>query len=304
MIKALLHEIAAHGDKGAVVPISRYDDLKREMEILKTEDNHAFSDGMASAMTIPNELGFEPRSLISAITPSPKIINEFIRHGHPFRCIVPPQYADEGLKDNEVLQYIRTFLEPFGYHAALFYSLPQKLLAVHCGLGRYGRNNICFNEEFGSYIRILSYISDVPFDEADWFPACRMEACENCQACVTACPTNAIHPAKRVVNASICLTNFNEAPDEFPDWLAKDAHNSLIGCMKCQDCCPRNAQNKNNIIKGVTFTENETAELLSHKTGEPYSDLLAAKFDATGWISPGISQLLPRNLAALLPDVK
>jgi epoxyqueuosine reductase len=301
MIKALLKEIAAHGDKGAVVPISHYDDLKREMEMLKSEDNHAFSDGMASAMAIPKELGFEPRSLISVITPSPKIIYEFIRHGHPFRFIIPPQYADEGSKDDEVLQYINAFLEPLGHKAALIYNIPQKLLAVHCGLGRYGRNNICFNEEFGSYIRILSYISDVPCDEADWFPARRMEACDNCQACVSACPTNAIHPAQRVVNASICLTNLNEAPGEFPGWLAKDAHNSLIGCMKCQDCCPANAHQKNNTVKGITFTEEETAELLSHKTGEPYSDLLAAKIEATGWISPGLSQILPRNLTVLLP---
>ena len=206
MIKGLLNEIVAHGDRGAVVPISRYDDLKHEMEDLKKEDHHAFSDWMAGAMVITNEPGFEPHSLISVITPSPKVMLRFVYQGNLINCMVPPQYCDEGSKDNEVLQYINAYLEPLGHRAALFYDLPQKLLAVHCGLALYGRNNICFNEEFGSYIRILSYFSDVCCDEAAWFLVRRLETCEKCRMCVAACPTNAIDPSHRIINAPICLT--------------------------------------------------------------------------------------------------
>jgi epoxyqueuosine reductase len=303
MTKALLSEIIAHGDRGAVVPISHYDDLKREMEELKSENYHGFSDWMAGAMVIPNDLGFEPCSLISVVTPSPKVMVDFIYHGKPVHCIVPPQYSDEGVKDKEVLEYINAYLLPLGYRSALIYNLPQKLLAVHCGLGQYVRNNICFNDEFGSYIRVLSYISDVPYDRDGWLPIRRMDTCVQCRSCVTACPTKAIDPSQRIVNASICLTALNEVAGEFPDWLDTDAHNSLVGCMKCQDCCPGNAHNKNNIVKGFTFTEKETAELLSHQAGEPYSDLLAAKIEATVWISSGFSQLLPRNLAVLLENI-
>jgi epoxyqueuosine reductase len=57
----------------------------------------------------------------------------------------------------------------------------------------------------------------------------------------------------------------NEVPGEFPEWVDQNAHNSLIGCMKCQDCCPGNSQNKENIVKGVTFSEEETKELMMHK---------------------------------------
>ena len=69
MINALLNLIASHGDKGAVVPVSRFEDLKREMEDLKSETYHAFSDWMAETMAIPQDLGFTPRSLIAVITP-------------------------------------------------------------------------------------------------------------------------------------------------------------------------------------------------------------------------------------------
>lgn len=302
MIKALLDIIAAHGDRGAVVPVSRYDELKREMEALKAEEFHVFSDWMAERMVIKDELGFQPRSLISVITPSPKVVFEFIYQGEPVRCIVPPQYLDTGIKDNKILEYINAFLEPLGHRAALFYNLPQKLLAVHCGLGLYGRNNICFNEEFGSYIRIFSYISDLPCDEADWFPARLMESCEKCRACVTACPTKAIDPSHRVINALTCLTAMNERSGDFPEWVVKDAHNSLIGCMKCQDCCPANAHNKDNIVMGVAFSEEETMELLGHKADEPYSDSLAAKMKEAG-LPEWFEKVLPRNLAVLLQNM-
>lgn len=221
--------------------------------------------------------------------------------GKPVHCVVPPQYADEGSKDIKVLQYINAYLAPLGFMAAVANNLPQKLLAVHCGLGLYGRNNICFNEEFGSSMRVLSYVSDVPCDENTWFPIRRMETCEKCRACVTSCPTNAIESTRRLINADICLTSMNEFGGEFPDWLDKDAHNCLVGCMKCQDCCPRNVHNKNNITKGIAFTEEETAELLGHKSDEPYSDLLAAKIEAAG-ISAW-THVLPRNLAVLLQNI-
>jgi epoxyqueuosine reductase len=301
MYSGLLKEIAAHGDRGAVVPISRFGELKYEMEALKTNKYHGFSDWLAGSMAIPDDLGFQPCSLIAVIAPSPKVMIGFTYHGKLIYFMVPPQYLDYGYKDNEVLQYINAYLEPFGYRAALFDKLPQKLLAVRSGLGLYGRNNLCFHEEFGSYIRILTYISDLPCDEAAWFPARRMDLCEKCSACVTACPTNAIEPEQRIINAFTCLTAMNEVPGEFPEWLSENAHNSLIGCMKCQDCCPGNSHNKDNIIKGVTFSEEETKELLMHKEDEPYSDSLAEKLNASGFYA-GFTKVLPRNLAVLLKN--
>lgn len=158
----------------------------------------------------------------------------------------------------------------------------------------------CIFESFClSYIRILSFISDLPCDEAAWYPDRRMDICEKCQACSAACPTGAIEPGHRIINTRKCLTAMNEVPGEFPEWVAEDAHNSLIGCMQCQDCCPANSQNKHNIVKGVTFSEEETKELLTHKDEEPYSDMLASKLKESGFYE-GFQKVLPRNLAVLL----
>jgi len=301
VIENLLNEIVSHGDRGAVVPNSRIDDLKQDMADLRNGEYHTmWIDWMAGNTDefIPSDLAFEPRSLIVVARPTSKALLQFNYGGKPVYCTVPPGDTDEILQEIQVLRYINDYLQPLGFSAAMAVMLPKKLLAVHCGLGRYGRNNICYNAELGSFMQILTYVSDIPCDEATWFPISRMEACENCNACVTACPTGAIDSSRHLINAERCITAINEFPGEFPEWLDKSAHNSLLGCMKCQDCCPGNAMNQDNVTTNVTFTEEETAELLNHSGDEPCSDSLTAKLEAAG-ISTWIN-VLPRNLAALL----
>jgi len=52
------------------------------------------------------------------------------------------------------------------YHSKFNYDvlkamLQEKLVAAHCGLIQYGRNNIAYNDEFGSYFGIGVYFSDI-----------------------------------------------------------------------------------------------------------------------------------------------
>ena len=301
MIQSLLNEIASHGNKGAIVPISRIDDLKQDMEDLKNSDYHTgFIDWRAGSVDkfMPTGLDFEPRSIISALAPCPQVVIQFVYHGNPVECLLPPTYTTMNTASSEVLLYINNFLKPSGFKAGIADQLPEKLLAVHCGLGKYGRNNICYNDTFGSYMRILTYVSDLPCGHADWFPIKRMDACEKCHACVMACPTRAIASDHNVINADVCLTSINEHSGAFPDWIDKGAHNSLVGCMKCQSCCPQNRCNRNNTEIGVSFTEAETTELLEHKEGSTYSDMLMEKIKTAGITT--YAQVLPRNLAALL----
>ena len=304
MIKVLLCEIDSRGGRGAIVPISRIGDLRQDVEKLKNGDYHTgYTDWMIGSIEqfIPAGLDFEPRSLIAIAAPSPKITLSFTYRGKEVDCLLPPVYADYNVKERETSQYINDFLKPYGFRAfdlmeATDDCFPQKLLAVHCGLGKYGRNNICYHEEFGSYIRLLAYASDLPCDEAEWFPVRRMESCKVCHACVEACPTNSIDLNHLIINADTCLTAINEYGGAFPDRLDKSVHSCLVGCMKCQDCCPKNKQN--NSVKGISFTEEETMELLEHREDETYTDALAAKIQAAGIMR--YAEILPRNLAVLL----
>lgn len=308
MINRLLDTITAHGHKGAVVPFSRVADIKQDMLDLKNGAFHtSWLDRMANYMTgeadnfIPGDIDFVPQSLISVVMPSPKAILQFHYRGRIIDCVLPPHYINWDLNNTKTLRYISDYLSLFHFSAVMARTFPQKLLAVHCGLGEYGRNNICYNSEFGSYMQIMMYISDLPCDEAAWFPLKRMERCDNCGACVTACPTGAIDGERQLVNSDRCITVVNEQPGEFPKWLNKDAHNSITGCTKCQDCCPANACNRDNVKTSLSFTEEETTELLNHKGDSSYSSFLAEKIAATG-IPPEFTDvfILPRNLAALI----
>jgi len=308
MTNALLEIIKSHGDRGAIVPYSRIGDLKADMLALKNEEYHMdWLDRMAKHVTgdgdrfIPADCGFVPRSLISIVMPNPKVMVQFQYRGRPVPCAVPAHYTNWERNNRRALQYLRDYLSPQGFSVAMTITLPQKLLAVHCGLALYGRNNICYNEEFGSYMQIMAYLSNLPCGEGPWVPLGRMKRCDICGACVAACPTGAIDPERRLIDSDRCITYFDELPgEEYPAWIDKDAHNSLFGCTKCQDCCPGNACNRDNVPAGAVFTQEETEALLACTDGA-YPDALAAKIDEMG-IPPeyGRTGVLPRNLRALL----
>ena len=306
MVNGLISEIRANGDRGAVVPFYRVNDLKNDMLDLKNGGYHpCWLNRMANHITdsanrfVPPEITFEPQSLITVVMPGPKLVLKFCYNGRVFDVILPPHYMDWENKNKRALEYISGYLAPYGFSAVTAITLAHKLLAVHSGLGQYGRNNICYNEEFGSYMQIMTYISDLPCAESKWLPLSRMERCDKCHACVSACPTGAIDIGRRLINSDRCITAVNESPGEFPQWLTKDMHNSITGCTKCQDCCPGNIINKNNIVSGAIFDEKETMELLNNKTGAPYTDRLAEKLKGTGISSEFIEQF-PRNLSMLI----
>jgi hypothetical protein len=91
MIKSLINEISSHGDRGAVVPIFRIDDLKRDLEDLKTGDYHtSWIDWMAgnADKLMPDGLSFTPRSVIIVIRPHSKVMLKFHRSGITYDCVV------------------------------------------------------------------------------------------------------------------------------------------------------------------------------------------------------------------------
>ena len=304
MMQDILDGLRDRGLIGAFAPISRMEDLMRDVEELKNGDFHTdHIDWIVNNAdkSIPDDPGFEPRSLLTAVAFSPKMSLRFTLDGNLVDCILPPTYAEFGTAESKESDYVVELLKRHGYGAKENRYIPQKMLAVHCGLGRYGRNNIFYSDVFGSYAKIYTFITDMPCGDAPWHPLRRMESCDSCGACVAACPTNAIDENRRIVNADICITAFNERDRDFPDWLDKGAHNALVGCVKCQDCCPRNAGNIDKIVRGAEFTEAETRALLAHKKGEPLPDGLSEKLESNG-IWKSFIQLIPRNLSALLGD--
>lgn len=221
---------------------------------------------------------------------------EFFYHGKPHRILIPPTYlyTDIRARCAEILSRI---LGTKGHRSELA-VLPMKLLAVRTGLGKYGRNNLCYVEGMGSLTRLQAFYTDYKFPTDDWGEKQLMDSCTRCSLCRDACPTHSIPEDRILIHADRCLTYLNENEGDFPTWLPTQAHNALVGCLHCQTICPQNKQYLRYSEPSITFTEDETTILLQQTPREDIPQALRKKLldiDIVEYYS-----VLARNLSALL----
>ena len=118
--------------------------------------------------------------------------------------------------------------------------------AARAGLGWIGKNTMLIHPKHGSYFLLGCVVTDLDLAESselDWpgRTAPPTDHCANCTRCIDACPTDAIEPAGRSLDARRCvsyLTLEHRSPIDpelhagMGDWLA--------GCDVCQEVCPYN----------------------------------------------------------------
>lgn len=160
-----------------------------------------------------------------------------------FEALVPPTYVWYEETREQVQRELQTVpLEGKCRVATL--NAPLKALAARLGLVAYGRNNITYAPELGSYYQLMAFLTDARLEPLSASRTDTTEVspeCEHCQACLEACPTGAIRSDRFLLDAERCLTLYSEDPGPWPDWLPASAHNCLAGCMICQEVCPQNA---------------------------------------------------------------
>jgi epoxyqueuosine reductase len=176
--------------------------------------------------------------------------------------------------------------------------LPFKLLAIRSGLGKYGKNNICYVDGMGSFVRLEAFYTNYRFPSDDWQEKKMMERCAGCSLCQQNCPTHCIPSDRFLIHADHCLTYLNENEGEFPAWVNPSSHNALVGCMRCQIVCPENKQFLHLKEQPIAFTEEETTLLLQKTSREQIPQTLAKKL-----VSLDIDEyysVLGRNLSVLV----
>lgn len=261
--KQVYSRLEQKGYRGKIVPIQHLADLKEEFE--HHHNQGVFDEALYQAYLAGFEFGIpehfpDAKSLVITSAPQPQQKVNFNFKGRPYHLTVPPTYSH---KTDEIVENILSdILKPKGFN--LFPAvLPVKLLAVHSGLSKYGKNNITYIEGMGSFYRLKAFLSDLPTAEDNWFGLQMMEQCNKCSACANKCPTGAIIPHRFLIQAEKCLTFHNERPDEFSDWIELCWHNCLIGCMYCQLACPVNKRFFRWFEEGQeSFTEKETELIL------------------------------------------
>ncbi|MCP4570269.1 MAG: hypothetical protein GY841_22035 [FCB group bacterium] len=237
----------------------------------------------------------DPRSVIIVAEPQPSIEVIFTVNCNKLPTIIPPTYLHSN--DAEVENMLTGLLNQQGYTAARA-ILPVKLLAVHSGLAKYGKNNIAYISGLGSYHRLLAFYTDCPCPEDNWGDLQALDECRDCQACTKKCPTGAISADGFRIQAERCLTFFNEQTPDFPDWIDPSWHHCLVGCLHCQKACPVNKDIKDWIQPSVEFSQEETALLLK---GTALDDLPVETTKKLKQIYLDDSlDILPRNLNQLM----
>jgi epoxyqueuosine reductase len=274
------------------------DKLKREGKL----SNHKIYRGYLSdkKFEIPKNLPSARSLIVIAIFTKLMLVN-FHANGRRHEVMIPPQYYSTGLTE-EILQntiFKRMITEP-GYKIEKAKHVHLKLLAARSGLGRYGRNNLCYVEGMGSLLTLFAYFTDYQFED-NWTEMRMMDCCKDCRICMSHCPTNCITEENFVIDAGKCLSLYNEIEGEFPKWISSGAHNALMGCMKCQLHCPANREVIKLTGRLEDVTEEETAKILEGTPDEKLLNSLSNKlknFDPTE--SKDAFPIFTRNLKVLL----
>ena len=132
---------------------------------------------------------------------------------------------------------IANFLKNNGFEAQTpFVGFNQKIKASEAGIGKFGKNTLIFNKNFGSWITLSTIITNAPLEPDS--PA--KGDCGDCNLCVEACPTGALSKHYNL-DVSKCITFFlchlkKEIPREYRDVIGVRVGN----CTICSDVCPYN----------------------------------------------------------------
>ncbi len=254
------------------------DKLRREGKLSDNETYRSYID--SKKFEIPETLTNAKSIVIIAIFSKPALIN-FHLDGKTHEVIVPPNYYDDGttFEDFEKL-ILHEIIKEAGYKAEYTNKLHVKLLAVRSGLGKYGRNNICYVDDWGSMINLFAYFTDYKFEEDHWTEMKMMDQCQKCSICRNKCLTDAIPNLADggfVINAGNCISVYNEIEGIIPDWVPSNAHNALMGCMRCQEECPVNMKVINIKERLEDITEEETKMILNGTFDEKLASSISKK---------------------------
>ena len=112
----------------------------------------------------------------------------------------------------------------------------EKALAEKAGLGWIGKHSNIINQQCGSWFFLGEIYTDLPLP-AD---SHSINHCGTCQACIEACPTQAI-VAPYEVDARLCISYLTiELRESIPVELRPLIGNRIYGCDDCQLVCPWN----------------------------------------------------------------
>ena len=299
IVNALTSEFGKLNCRFRIVSIIHLVELREEIARLRKEGK------ISEQFYVENLSGFRfekpdvlpnAKAIIVIATPQRMTLVDFMSQEKHHWVVIPPTYIYAEVR-NACTTILSRIFDGTGNKITRA-ILPLKLLAVRSGLGKYGRNNICYVEGMGSFHRLEAFYTDYPFRADSWQKKEMMDSCTNCSLCLNACPTQAITAERFLIDAERCISNFNENEGDFPEWIDPQSHNALVGCMRCQIACPVNREFLRMKEREETFSEEETDIILNETPKDSLPNELSAKLKRLNMDE--YYSVLPRNLAILM----
>ncbi|MEE9192556.1 MAG: 4Fe-4S double cluster binding domain-containing protein [Candidatus Aerophobetes bacterium] len=300
MTEIMFSQLAKLGYKASIVSVGHLGDLEQEIENYYEKgffDEEFYKERLSRFVFRPPDSLLRARSVIIIAVPQPQIQVIFTCKGEKVPCMIPPTYVASTETDRQLENLLTGILGPENYRVAQA-LLPEKLLAVHSGLGSYGRNNICYVGGMGSFHQLVAFYTDFSSREDSWQESKLMKSCEKCSACLRSCPTGAITPKRFLLHAERCISFHNERIGDFPGWIDPSWHNCVVGCLLCQTVCPENKDFLQWVEEKEEFSQKETDLLLEGKQLDQLPSSVIRKLERLELIE--YLNVLPRNLSVLL----
>lgn len=272
----------------------------------KAIDNEFFKNWLADFRYIEDCAISHPLSLVVIAVPRPAHVLKFELSERTLKTVLPPTYVQYQPLFEAVKADFQQHITNEKYEVEILRA-PLKSLAAYLGLVRYGRNNITYIRDFGSYFQLVclattlpwKYLADTTVTAHD-FEKQMLEDCRTCRRCMKACSAGAITEDRFLIRAQNCYTAFSESLKPLPDGIKPPSPQCLMGCMKCQLACPVNRGLLKYEQAPVSFNREETAYMLSEEP--PYSDepwnRIAEKFAVLGLTEP--PAVFARNLRRMV----
>lgn len=292
-----LNSISCHA---AIFSIVHINEVQDDIEYFLSKgfiDKNLYKDDLEIYFKFDWKKVYEKaKSVLIISIPNLAVCVYFEIKGNTLKTVIPPNYIYK--KAEEKVKNILNKNLPSGSYIDIKNMLPLKLLAVKSGIGKYGRNNICYVESMGSHLRLMGFYLNIQAKVDSWNDICMLERCKTCTNCIKICPTKCIAKDRFLIRAERCLTYFNESEKNFPSWIKKEWHHALVGCMKCQEVCPENKNFTGKSEVDFYFNEIETTKILKNKSLAGLEDKTIKKFQDLGFENDVF--IISRNLEALI----
>ena len=145
----------------------------------------------------------------------------------------------------------------------------DKVWAQKSGIGWIGKHTNLITRDYGSWIFLGELMLDVGLDYDDEF---QEDLCGSCNACIEACPTDAIFKPYQLDSNKCISYQTIEHRGEFTDDINLD--NWIYGCDICQEVCPWN-----NKFEQITYEEVFQPRLkIINKTNEEWLEISQEEF--------------------------